>query len=107
MSLMIVLLLFFAIVSLINMKKIITKFSVLASLVFILDSFGFWANIVLFFFTGRIAGTNHILSPSTMLAIYSISACALITLAFVVPYIKNHFSKNNKTHKLKTSAKLA
>ncbi len=106
MSLMIVLLLFFAIVSLINMKKIITKFSVLASLVFILDSFGFWANIVLFFFTGRIAGTDHILSPSTMLTIYSILACILITVAFVIPYIKNHLSNNNKTHKLKTSTKL-
>jgi hypothetical protein len=104
---MIVLLQFFDIVFLINMKKLITKILVLASLAILLDSFNFWANLVLFFFTGRIAGTDYILLPSTMLAIYSFLACILITGAFVIPYVKKHFSKNNKTQKLKTSAKLA
>jgi len=104
---MIVLSLFFGYSFSINMKRTITRIAIFASLAIILESFGFWVNLLEFFFAGIIPWTEYRVDPSLMLAIFSITAGLLIGKTFILPYIrKNNFSKTKRTT-LKTDAKLA
>lgn len=91
----------------INMKKIITKIAIAASLIIILDSFSFWPIFMEFFFAGIVPGTNYRLDPGLMLAFSPIMAALIIFKAFVFPYIRKNYTLKNRQSKLKTTSKLA
>lgn len=68
------------------MKKIITIISLVLSAVIILDSFGAWHAIAMFYLAGQIPGTRTSINAGTMMAIF-----ALLT-GFVIARIGNRWT---------------
>jgi hypothetical protein len=64
------------------MRKKITQWSLLGSVVFVLLSFNVDTLLVRFLLIGELPGSTHALSPMTMLCIYT--AGFAVTLAYIV-----------------------
>jgi hypothetical protein len=60
------------------MKKNLTVFFLVSSLLIILDSLHFGYGLMMFFFAGIIPGTNLQLTPEQMLALYIIASAFIV-----------------------------
>jgi hypothetical protein len=85
------------------MKKNITKFCLIASLLIILDSFRIWPALMEFLFIGIIPGTDIKLSPGIMLMLVSVATGTLIGSVFVLPQIRKYYFTNTKRILLKNN----
>lgn len=70
------------------MKKNITIFCTVASLLIILDSIGAGHMLMMFLFVGIIPGTDSALTPLQMLVLMSTSAGVVILLIGVLPIVR-------------------
>ena len=79
------------------MKKTITIFCIVASLLIILDSINFGYALMMFLFVGIIPGTNAQLSPEQMFGLFAV-ATSLIIAHFRSPILRKYYSENPKKH---------
>lgn len=66
------------------MKKVIAFIFIALSVTLILDSFGAWHAITMFYLAGEIPGTRTSLNPETMLSIFA------LLIGFVLARISNY-----------------
>lgn len=77
------------------MKKKITIFCLVASLLIVLDSMNFADALIMFIFAGVIPGTNFQLTPEQSLGLFTIS------ISLIVVYFKSKTSNNTNFSKTK------
>jgi|GEM_PF-2770520 len=82
------------------MKKLITIFCLVASLLIILDSMKFADALVIFLFAGIIPGTNFQLTPEQAFGLFAISI-SLIVIYFKSPVSNNSNLANTKKRQSK------
>ena len=77
------------------MKKVITIFCIVASLIIVLDSMDFADALIMLLFAGIVPGTNFQLTPEQSFGFFAISI-SLIVVYFKSPIShKNHIGKSD------------
>jgi len=77
------------------MKKVITIFCIVASLIIILDSMNFADAFIMLVFAGIVPGTNFQLSPEQSFGLFAILICFIVIFFKSPKSHKNHIGKSD------------